>query len=77
MYREWAPNAIEASLVGDFSMSYCRDPWLKRCSLRLADSWDVAATPMSRNVFGVWDVTVPAKDGVPAIPHNSCIKVRS
>lgn len=56
-YREWAPNAIEASLVGDFN------------------NWDVTATPMSRNDFGVWEVTLPAKNGSPAIPHNSYIKI--
>lgn len=30
---------------------------------------------MSRNGFGVWEVTLPAKNGSPAIPHNSYIKV--
>lgn len=29
---------------------------------------------MTKNDFGVWDVTVPAKDGTPAIPHDSKIK---
>jgi hypothetical protein len=24
----------------------------------------------------VWEITVPAKDGKPAIPHNSKVKVR-
>lgn len=39
------------------------------------DNWDVQATPMKKNSFGVWEVTVPAKNGAPAIPHDSKIKV--
>lgn len=31
---------------------------------------------MAKNNFGVWDVTVPAQDGAPAIPHESKIKAR-
>lgn len=31
---------------------------------------------MKKNDFGVWEVTVPAKDGIPIIPHNSKVKVR-
>ena len=30
---------------------------------------------MKKNEFGVWDIVLPAKDGQPAIPHNSKIKV--
>jgi hypothetical protein len=30
---------------------------------------------MTKNEYGVFEVTVPAKDGKPAIPHNSKIKV--
>ncbi|KAJ9295244.1 CAZyme family GH13 [Paecilomyces variotii] len=56
-YREWAPNAIQAYLIGDFN------------------NWDRTATPMQKNDFGVWEVTLPAKDGVPAIPHNSKLKI--
>ncbi|KAL5356031.1 glycoside hydrolase superfamily [Aspergillus floccosus] len=56
-YREWAPNAVQASLVGEFN------------------NWNVDAHPMKRNDFGVWEVTIPAKDGVPAIPHDSKIKI--
>lgn len=43
--------------------------------LRLADSWDVNANTMTKDDFGVWNVTVPAKGGAPAIPHDSKIKV--
>jgi 1,4-alpha-glucan branching enzyme len=30
---------------------------------------------MKKDPFGVFEVVVPAKDGQPAIPHNSKIKV--
>ena len=30
---------------------------------------------MTRGDFGVWQVTLQAKDGQPAIPHNSKVKV--
>jgi 1,4-alpha-glucan branching enzyme len=30
---------------------------------------------MTKNDFGIWDVTVPAKNGAAAIPHDSKIKV--
>ncbi|KAJ9193916.1 CAZyme family GH13 [Paecilomyces variotii] len=56
-YREWAPNVIQAHLIGDFN------------------NWDRTATPMKKNDFGVWEVTLPAKDGMPAIPHNSKLKI--
>ncbi|CAG7942356.1 unnamed protein product [Penicillium salamii] len=56
-YREWAPNAKEASLVGDYN------------------NWDPSVNPMTRDSFGVWNVTVPAKDGAAAIPHDSKIKI--
>lgn len=58
MYREWAPNALRAYLIGDFN------------------GWDRDATPMAKNEFGVFEVTVPNKDGKPAIPHDSKLKVR-
>ncbi|KAK2791474.1 alpha-1,4-glucan branching enzyme [Emmonsiellopsis sp. PD_33] len=57
VYREWAPNAVDAHLIGDFN------------------NWDRKATPMTKDAFGVWEVTLPAKDGVPAIPHNSKVKI--
>ncbi|KAJ5946322.1 1-4-alpha-glucan-branching enzyme [Penicillium verhagenii] len=58
-YREWAPNAVQASLVGDFN------------------NWDTNANTMTKDNFGVWNVTVPAKGGAPAIPHDSKIKRRA
>ena len=30
---------------------------------------------MTRGDYGMWHITIPAKDGQPAIPHNSKIKV--
>ncbi|KAI8329040.1 1,4-alpha-glucan-branching enzyme GBE1 [Chlamydoabsidia padenii] len=56
-YREWAPNAVTASLVGDFNQ------------------WDVKANIMKRNQYGVFEITLPAVKGVPAIPHNSKVKI--
>lgn len=50
---------------------------VRRFTERLADNWDVKANPMAKNNFGVWDVTVPAQDGAPAIPHDSKIKVKT
>lgn len=29
---------------------------------------------MAKNSFGMWEVTVPAVNGLPAIPHDSKIK---
>lgn len=31
---------------------------------------------MKKNPYGVWEITVAAVNGAPAIPHNSKIKVR-
>lgn len=56
-YREWAPNAVGACLIGEFN------------------NWDHQATPMKANDFGVWEVTLPAVKGVPAIPHNTKLKI--
>jgi hypothetical protein len=38
------------------------------------DDWNREANPMTKNSFGVWELTLPAKDGVPAIPHNTKVK---
>ncbi|KAI8096943.1 1,4-alpha-glucan-branching enzyme GBE1 [Halteromyces radiatus] len=56
-YREWAPNAITASLVGEFN------------------DWDVNVNLMKRNEFGVFEIILPPINGVPAIPHNSKVKI--
>ncbi|KAG7010119.1 1,4-alpha-glucan-branching enzyme [Physcia stellaris] len=56
-YREWAPNATQAYLIGDFN------------------GWNREATPMTRGDWGVWQVTLQARDGQPAIPHNSKVKI--
>ncbi|GAB0132005.1 hypothetical protein EsDP_00000456 [Epichloe bromicola] len=56
-YREWAPNAITASIIGDFN------------------DWDRKSHLMKKNDFGVFEIVIPAKDGQPAIAHNSKIKV--
>lgn len=56
-YREWAPNAIEAFLIGDFN------------------NWDRTTHPMKKGPFGVFEIIIPAKNGEPAIPHNSKVKI--
>jgi 1,4-alpha-glucan branching enzyme len=43
--------------------------------LRETDNWDRKAHPMKVNDFGVWEITLPAKNGVPVIPHESKVKV--
>ena len=39
------------------------------------DNWDASANEMTKNEFGVWEVTVKGADGKVAIPHDSKIKV--
>jgi len=75
-YREWAPNAVQAHLIGDFSELYTDRQTDFLGVLTIKDNWDRKTTPMTKDMFGVWEVTLPSKNGVPAIPHNSKIKVR-
>lgn len=58
VYREWAPAAKEAQLIGDFN------------------AWNGLGHQMEKDKFGVWTVYIPDKDGNPAIPHGSNVKVR-
>ncbi|KAI9680336.1 MAG: alpha-1,4-glucan branching enzyme [Trizodia sp. TS-e1964] len=39
------------------------------------NSWNHDATPMKKDDYGVWEVILPAKDGVPAIAHGSKVKI--
>ncbi|KAM5382805.1 hypothetical protein ACJZ2D_002196 [Fusarium nematophilum] len=57
VYREWAPNAVDAFLIGDFN------------------NWDRDSHPMKKDSYGVFEITIPAKNGEPAIPHNSKVKL--
>lgn len=57
VYREWAPNAFTAALIGDFN------------------NWNRESHHMKKNPFGVWEITLPAVHGNPAIPHGSKIKI--
>ncbi|KAI9671202.1 MAG: alpha-1,4-glucan branching enzyme [Caeruleum heppii] len=57
-YREWAPNATHAALIGDFN------------------EWNREATPMKRDSYGVWEVTLPARSGQCAISHGSKVKIQ-
>lgn len=75
-YREWAPGAVAARLIGDFSKWLLRqyEHWL--IILQLADDWSHTANPMTKSAFGVWECYVPPKKaGVCAIPHDSMVKI--
>lgn len=39
------------------------------------DGWNRDANPMTKDEYGVWELVIPAKDGQPAIAHNSKVKV--
>lgn len=41
----------------------------------VVDEWNRQSHPMKKDPYGVFEVVVPAKDGQPAIAHNSKIKV--
>lgn len=56
-YREWAPNATQAFLIGDFN------------------NWNRDSHPLKRDEYGVWSISLPARDGVPAIAHNTKVKI--
>lgn len=56
-YREWAPNAVTAHLIGDFN------------------AWDRSTHPLTKNNYGVWEISIPPVNGQPAIPHDSKIKI--
>ncbi|KIV86609.1 1,4-alpha-glucan-branching enzyme [Exophiala sideris] len=57
LYREWAPNAEQAFLIGEFN------------------NWNRDSHPMKKNNYGVWELYLPAQNGVPVIQHNTKIKV--
>ncbi|KAJ3201164.1 alpha-1,4-glucan branching enzyme, partial [Dinochytrium kinnereticum] len=58
-YREWAPNVVSASLIGEFN------------------NWNRDSHPMTKTQYGVWEIEIPhsSSSGVPAIPHNSKVKI--
>lgn len=64
--------------IGDFRRGVYRF-WIadssERLGLTVADDWNRESYPMKKDPFGVFEVLVPAKDGQPAIAHNSKIKV--
>jgi len=77
VYREWAPNARSAHLIGDFSTCWLS---LITCTLQFIfplDNWDRTAHKMTRDPFGVWEIVIPPTSaGVCAIPHDSKVKVQ-
>ncbi|KAK4481161.1 hypothetical protein RD792_012042 [Penstemon davidsonii] len=65
-YREWAPGAKSATLIGDFNN------WNPNADVMTRTHRD-----FYQNEFGVWEVFLPNNaDGSPAIPHGSRVKVR-
>lgn len=77
VYREWAPNAQEANLIGDFSWSNFTTCRLLSLTY-LIDHWNRVSHPMTRNQYGIWEITLPPKaPGEPTIPHDSKLKVNS
>jgi len=56
-YREWAPNAEQAFLIGEFN------------------NWNRDSHPLKKNEYGVWEIHLPASNGVPAIAHNTKLKI--
>ncbi|KAJ3038741.1 alpha-1,4-glucan branching enzyme [Rhizophlyctis rosea] len=57
VYREWAPGATEASLIGEFN------------------DWNRTSHQLKKNQYGVWETTLPNKNGQPVIPHNTKVKI--
>ncbi|KAF8591476.1 glycoside hydrolase family 13 protein [Ramaria rubella] len=39
------------------------------------NGWDRSSHPMKKDSYGVWEITLLPKDGLPAIPHDSKIKI--
>lgn len=40
------------------------------------NGWNGADYRMEKNEFGVWSISLPDRDGKPAIPHGSKVKIR-
>jgi len=57
IYREWAPNAQQAFLIGEFN------------------NWNRDSHPMQKDNYGVFEIILRARDGVPAIHHNTKLKI--
>lgn len=72
-YREWAPGASAAFLIGDFStyqiVRHTR-------SIYFLDDWNRFSHPMKRDSFGVWEILLPNfADGSRAITHGTKVKI--
>ena len=74
-YREWAPNAQQAYLIGDFSQLNTAHQIFHVRADQFPDGWNRDSHPMTKDAYGSFDLKIPAVDGQPAIPHNSKVKV--
>jgi 1,4-alpha-glucan branching enzyme len=57
-YKEWAPNAQQIFLIGDFNGWNTSDP----------------STQCVRDEYGIFTLFLPDREGNPAIPHNSKVR---
>ncbi|XP_034694884.1 1,4-alpha-glucan-branching enzyme 1, chloroplastic/amyloplastic-like isoform X4 [Vitis riparia] len=63
-YREWAPGAKSAALIGDFNN------WNPNADIM------TQVGSRTKNEFGVWEIFLPNNaDGSPPIPHGSRVKI--
>ena len=58
IYREWAPGAQAAFLIGDFSNFSFQ-------FVHSLDHWDRKSHPMTKNPFGTWEILLPHQNGKP------------
>lgn len=82
-YCEWAPNARDAYLIGDFSklsffLCYTFLPLVDpHHRIYHLDNWNRSSHPMTRDEWGKFHLFLPDQNGVLAIPHGSRVKVIS
>jgi 1,4-alpha-glucan branching enzyme len=65
---------LRAYLIGDFSKTRHKIIGYTLAD-NILDGWDRDSHQMKKNEYGVFEITLPAQNGKPAIPHDSKIKV--
>lgn len=61
-------------LVNSVSLGFVLQSHILGFNITL-DNWNQQSHPMKETEFGSFEITLPAENGQPAIPHNSKIKV--